>query len=454
MFTKFQQKMMVLAAFATVAALLSSACTVAPIQQPTPAAQPAADATGIGDNMRGLLARQLQVDPAAVEVAVVEPAEWPDACLGAGTPAEACAQVVTPGYIVTLRVDGREYTYHTDPEGYQLRLVAAPETAIAAPLITWIGAVDNASCQDALIGAEGVAFGLCGSATKLDGKFVSAARQDVLAEWAEQFASFTAATDLGQVTFAGSGAAVATPAEQQQIAQWARTVVMEAAGGESLAGLRYEGPAEIGSTDTSKCAVLQLGPSIEAGIGACDGTMTNKDMGNGTYLDWEYLRDHFAPFVYETDTERITFEGMGSSRGDAWQRAILAWARMRYAELSSGKVSAAAGTILSWRLGPNPEQPETCRHLTVLAYGYAQAETRPCAGGEVLESSNGWLQTAELEQLDPWVYERAALYAGDNYVAGVGSQPMSDAEAAAAEQWAAEVWNRLAGDGAVMSPTP
>ena len=238
MFTKFKQKMIVLAAFGTVVTLLFSACTAQPIQQPTPAAQPAADTTGIGGNMRDLLARQLQVDPAAVEVAVVEPAEWPDACLGAGTPAEGCAQVVTPGYIVTLRVDGREYTYHTDPEGYQLRLVAAPETMIAAPIITWTGAVDNGSCQEALIGAEGVAFGLCGGAAKLDGKFVSAARQGVLAEWAEKFASFAAATDLGQVTFAGTGTAVATPAEQRQIAQWAQTVVMEAAGGDSLAGLR------------------------------------------------------------------------------------------------------------------------------------------------------------------------------------------------------------------------
>ena len=127
---------------------------------------------------------------------------------------------------------------------------------------------------------------------------------------------------------------------------------------------------------------------------------------------------------------------------------------MRYAELSSGKVSAAASTALSWRLGPLPEQPESCRHLTVLDFGYAQAETRPCAGGDVLDSSNGWLQTAELEQLDRWVYERAALYAGDNYIAGVGSQPTSDAEAAAAEQWAAGVWNRLAGGAATAAPAP
>jgi hypothetical protein len=33
----------------------------------------------------------------------------------------------------------------------------------------------------------------------------------------------------------------------------------------------------------------------------------------------------------------------------------------------------------------------------------------------------------------------------DNYIASVGSQPMSEEEIAAAGQWAAEVWNRLAG---------
>ena len=113
-----------------VGAGILAACTVAPIERPTPAAEATPATTeGISDlpanadevireNMRGLLARQLQVAPGVVAVVAAAPTEWPDACLGAGAPAEACAQVVTPGYVVTLRVDGQEYTYHTDPGGY------------------------------------------------------------------------------------------------------------------------------------------------------------------------------------------------------------------------------------------------------------------------------------------------------------------------------------------------
>jgi hypothetical protein len=439
---------------------LLTACTVTPIQPPPPAAEPApataegpAGATLIGQNMAGLLARQLQVDPADVQVVAAEPTEWPDACLGAGTPAEACAQVVTPGYVVTLRVAGQDYTYHTDPQGYQARLVAAPEPAMAAPILAWTGAVDNGSCQEALIGADGVAFGPCGSGVKLGGKFVSVARLDALRTWAEQFAAFEATTDLGTVSFAGAGPAVATPAEQRQLAQWAQMVTMEAAGGASLAGLRWQGPAEPGSPDTSQCAVLQIGNG-EVGLGACDGAMSTQPLDERLAAQWAEIEARFAPFVYETPTETLFFSGMGTIASEAWQRALVAWARMRHAELSSGRVSAAASTVLSWHLGPLPDQPETCRHLTVLDYGYAQAETRPCAGGDVLASTNGWLETTELEQLDRWVYERAALTMDDNYIATVGSQPMSEEEITAAGQWAAEVWDRLAGAAATAASAP
>ena len=165
-----------------------------------------------------------------------------------------------------------------------------------------------------------------------------------MSELAGKYASFEGNNEFGRIRFVGHGSAMATEAEQRQITRWAQMVTMEAGGGESLAGMEYRGPAEMGSNDTSKCAVMRLGTPIEAVLGACDGTATNKDMGKRTYLEWEQLRDRFAPFVYETATEKITFEGMGLESSEAWQRAILAWARARHAELTSGKVSAAANT--------------------------------------------------------------------------------------------------------------
>ena len=42
---------------------------------------------------------------------------WNDSCLGCSQPAENCAQVVTPGYRIVLRVSEATYEYHTDLGG-------------------------------------------------------------------------------------------------------------------------------------------------------------------------------------------------------------------------------------------------------------------------------------------------------------------------------------------------
>ena len=315
------------------------------------------------ENNRLLLARQLRIDPSTVQVISAEKVEWSDSCLGLGQANESCAAVVTPGYKITFSVAGQEYVIHTDEGGYQMRVASAPAPEIGETIITWSGPLDMAGCAEAVIGPQGVGFGQCYSEAKLGGKFASEARQAVLVEMARSYASFTADNEFGRVRFTGKGAAAPSADEQRMITRWAQMVTMEARGGESLAGLEYRGPAEVGSSDTSKCAIMRLGTPIEAMLGACDGTVTNKDMGKAIYLEWEQLRDRFAAFTLETDTEAILFEGMGLETGPAAQRAILAWARARHAELASGKGSAAANTAVSWHLGQDYSQKNVCLHL-------------------------------------------------------------------------------------------
>jgi hypothetical protein len=79
------------------------------------------------------LAQQLQVDAAAITVVKVEAMEWPDACLGAATAEEMCGQVITPGYLVTLAVDGTEYRYHTNENGSMVRQPTAEGDMGIAP---------------------------------------------------------------------------------------------------------------------------------------------------------------------------------------------------------------------------------------------------------------------------------------------------------------------------------
>ncbi len=73
------------------------------------------------------LAQERQVDAAAITVVSVEAVEWPDACLGAPTAEEMCGQVLTPGYLITLAVDGAEYRYHTNVDGSMVRQPAAED---------------------------------------------------------------------------------------------------------------------------------------------------------------------------------------------------------------------------------------------------------------------------------------------------------------------------------------
>lgn len=76
-----------------------------------------------------LAAMQAQFDLNADQISIlsVVEGEWPDACLGMPAADEACAQIVTPGYVVTLEAGGALYIYNVDRALTTVRLVAAPE---------------------------------------------------------------------------------------------------------------------------------------------------------------------------------------------------------------------------------------------------------------------------------------------------------------------------------------
>ena len=54
------------------------------------------------------------IEPAAVTVVSYAATEWPDTALGCPKDGEVYAQVITPGYLVVLSIDGVEMEYHTD----------------------------------------------------------------------------------------------------------------------------------------------------------------------------------------------------------------------------------------------------------------------------------------------------------------------------------------------------
>ncbi len=47
--------------------------------------------------------------------------EWPDGCLGLGSPVENCIQMITPGYQIIAEAKGTNYIYRTDLDGTRIR---------------------------------------------------------------------------------------------------------------------------------------------------------------------------------------------------------------------------------------------------------------------------------------------------------------------------------------------
>jgi hypothetical protein len=79
------------------------------------ASQPAMELVRqILQSMGGILQR--------VDFLSIERREWPDACLGIARGDEACAEVVTPGFLIIVEIDGQRFTFHSDETGQIIRM--------------------------------------------------------------------------------------------------------------------------------------------------------------------------------------------------------------------------------------------------------------------------------------------------------------------------------------------
>jgi hypothetical protein len=64
------------------------------------------------------LAARLGIGAEHIALKQVEDELWSNACLGIEDPDVMCAEVITPGYRITLEAEGTTYTYHTDAEAH------------------------------------------------------------------------------------------------------------------------------------------------------------------------------------------------------------------------------------------------------------------------------------------------------------------------------------------------
>jgi hypothetical protein len=70
------------------------------------------EANKLVEKAKSDLAKRLPVMRGGVEVASVKRRTFRDSGLGVHEPGKMYAQVITPGYVITLIADGKRYRYH------------------------------------------------------------------------------------------------------------------------------------------------------------------------------------------------------------------------------------------------------------------------------------------------------------------------------------------------------
>jgi hypothetical protein len=80
----------------------------------TPEITPPAEAQAVVRLAEEDLAQRLGLEPDQIRVVSVQAVEWSDTSLGCPQPGMMYAQVITPGFRVTLEAEGQTYDYHTN----------------------------------------------------------------------------------------------------------------------------------------------------------------------------------------------------------------------------------------------------------------------------------------------------------------------------------------------------
>ncbi|MBN1955473.1 MAG: hypothetical protein JW900_10540 [Anaerolineae bacterium] len=95
-------------------------------------------AAGAVDAAIAYLADQLGVSPGTITLLYAEEVQWPDTSLGCPEPGMGYAQVITPGFRVTLMAEGEEYEVHTDRTGDQVTMCRPIPDEVLDAAITYL----------------------------------------------------------------------------------------------------------------------------------------------------------------------------------------------------------------------------------------------------------------------------------------------------------------------------
>jgi hypothetical protein len=202
-------------------------------------------------------------------------------------------------------------------------------------------------CQMAVLNVEGILLGSCDDKL-IPAPYLELKLEGQLARMLGTYASFTADTDAGSLTFVGAGQQPANPTEQEDIAVWTRLVADETAG--EAEGLSRQSIFSWHVSGTDTCADMVVYLTGDADVTACEGARApdlpyqeqQPDSTNTQpFYHWVYT---LKPFAYEQRDEtgnltyHLDFNGRGAAEAtSADQAAIEAFAAQLYAQANSGQ---------------------------------------------------------------------------------------------------------------------
>ena len=326
---------------------------------------------------RQALADFMALQPDAVAVAAYAPAEWSDSCLGLGGASESCAQVVTPGYRVILKVGEKFYVYHANQDGSTLRQELSPANLPQAAILA----------RQALAATLGFQHELLVSIIKVEA-----------VEWPDSC--------LGISSPDAMCAQVITPGYRVLLEANSRSYEYHTnETGSQLVPLQAQLPSSGNSAAVLTWQSLsEPCQSIEISLrGASYGSCTAAKL-SGLLLENRPAElaarvASFGSFQADTAVGRIVFQGNGSRQAaPSEQRALAEWARLVLLEMQSGRTSAPQGLALAWHRDGGIAG--FCDDL--LVYNYGAALATDCKLNP-LNTRTLQLDSSQLEQLYAWL---------------------------------------------------
>lgn len=73
-------------------------------------------------NVQNRISETLGVPLESIQIQNLEKMDWPNSCLGLPEGDEVCAEVITPGWLLTFNIDNQVYRYRVDTTGTVIRL--------------------------------------------------------------------------------------------------------------------------------------------------------------------------------------------------------------------------------------------------------------------------------------------------------------------------------------------